>query len=152
MEHKASKILREGLKIIDPIMKANGFCWQAGPCGKASGGFFDSGQYVRGDRRLELHFRHSLGLVTYRMGALAISHADYMQVAAPKGHARYPGFSSDPIDAFRDLAFDLEQFGTDFLSGPGAVFQEAVDRSKETENLSGFKRLSKASGQSFAKN
>ena len=151
MGYKANEILREGLKILDPLMKANGFCWQAGPAGKGSGGHFDSGRYVKDDRQLELHFRHSLGLVTYHVGELALSHTDFMQMAAPTGHARYPGFSSDPLDAFRGLAFDLEQFGTDFLSGPATVFQAAVDRSKETENLSGFKRFAKDSVKSLSK-
>ncbi len=143
MESKATKILRKGRKILDPIMERNGFHWQPGLAGKGSGGYADSGQYVKGNRRLELHFRYSLGLVTYHIGQSSLSHEAYMRYTVGKNKARYPGFSSDPLDGFRHLAHDLQKHGNDFLKSSGRQFQKAVVKAGEGEQPSGFKKLSR---------
>jgi len=144
MENKTVLILEEGRKLIDPIMKANGFRWEAGPSGKSSGGYFASGQYVKeNNRRLELHLRHSLGLVTYHIAKLSLSHEDYMVHTAGKGKYQYPGFSSDPLDGFRHLARDLENYASDFLSGSGEEFKKAKQMAEEQSKLSGFKKISR---------
>ena len=131
-----------GCKILDPVMQRHGFVFNKGPSGKGSGGDFVSGHYVRGDRKLELHFRHSLGLVTYHMGSLSISHEAYMRALLGKeGGHKYPGFSEDPIDGFRGLRYDLEHYGSDFLYGSGEEFSRCVERARERERLPGFKRL-----------
>jgi len=72
MKNRAIEKLKEGRKFIDPIMEANGFHWEAGLAGKSSGGYSDSGQYVKGDRKLQLHFRHFLGLVTYYIAEVSL--------------------------------------------------------------------------------
>ncbi len=100
-------------------------------------------EYVRGDRRLELHFRHSLGLVAYHVGEEALTHEDYMRaVLGPRRENKYPGFSSDPLDAFRDLAHDLEHHALGFLSGPDEDFTRCVERLKESPRPTGFGALS----------
>ncbi len=90
-------------------------------------GVFASGDFVRGDRRLELHFRHSVGLVKYHMGSHSASHEAYMREVLG-GHAgnRYPGFSDDPLDGFHHLAHDLGNFASDFLIGDGAALVRAA--------------------------
>src|SRR5437868_689109 len=91
--------LLEGCKILDAVMKPHGFNFVGGLTGKGSGGYFASGEYVRGDRRLELHFRYSLGLVTYHIGELSLTHDEYMRALLGKdGGNKYPGFSDDPLD------------------------------------------------------
>ena len=142
MKNEAIAILKEGRTYIDPIMESNGFSWVSGFSGKSSGGFSDSGVYVKDDRRVELHFRWSLGLVTYHIGDIQISHEDYMLYVAGKGKASYPGFSKDPIDGFKHLAEDLQKYGHDFLSGSGAKLLEAIKNKNERSKLSGFQRLS----------
>jgi len=141
MENKAVTILEEGRKLIDPIMKANGFRWEVGPAGKSSGGHFASGQYLKENRRLELHLRHSLGLVTYHMAKLSLSHEDYMMHVATKGEFQYPGFSSDPLEGFKHLASDLENYASDFLTGSGEEFKKAKEKAEERIKLSGFKKI-----------
>jgi len=142
MENKAVTILEEGRKFIDPILKANGFNWEAGPAGKSSGGYFASGQYVKNNnRRLQLHLRHSLGLVTYHIAELSLSHEDYMVHVAGKGKYQYPGFSSDPLDGFKHLASDLENYASDFLSGSGEEFKNAKEMAEERSKLPGFKKI-----------
>jgi hypothetical protein len=43
-----------------------------------------------------------------------------------KRQARYPGYSIDPLDAFRDFRHDLELFGGPFLTG--AMTEEDMSR------------------------
>jgi hypothetical protein len=116
-----------GCNLLDPVIKPYGFHFVLGASGKGSGGHFASGCYVRDDRRLELHFRHSLGLVIYHLGDAAVSHQAYLQALTQGGGGNlYPGFSGDPLDGFRHLAHDLQRFAGDFLYGGGAILLEAA--------------------------
>jgi hypothetical protein len=64
------------------------------------------------------HFRHSLGMVTYHLDSLSMSHQEYMRSVIGRPNAsHYPGFSDDPMDAFRHLQLDLEEHYVDFLEG-----------------------------------
>jgi hypothetical protein len=131
-----------GCEILDPVMQRHGFIFKRGASGRGSGGTFVSGHYAREDRRLDLHIRYSLGLVTYRIGSLSISHESYMRALLGKvGGNRYPGFSDDLLDGFRALKFDLEHYSSDFLYGSGEEFGRCVEHTREQEKLSGFKRL-----------
>ncbi len=111
--------------------------------GDGSGGRFARTDYVRGDRRLELHFRYSLGLVTYYLGAVAISHEAYMRtVLGPRGNNQYPGFSEDPLDGFRHLRHDLQRYCDDFLSGSEEAAAAVAAAAVEQAQVRGFKALS----------
>jgi hypothetical protein len=79
------------------------------------------GAFVRGDRQLELSFRWSLGPVIYRIGTVSVNHETLMKSAGHYAEAEYPGFSTDPLDAFRHLASDLQRFGGDFMCSDGAT-------------------------------
>ena len=124
-----------------PLLEARGFAWVEGPSGDSSGGPFDSGSFVRSDRRLELHFRFGLGLVTYVLGDITLSHESYMRHTGHRAVAMYPGVSSDPLDGFRFLAHDLEAFGADFLEGSGQTLADARLAADKWERLSGFAKL-----------
>ena len=116
--------LRAGLEILDPVMRPHGFRCGVEETGHGSGGDFARGEYARGDRRLELHFRYSLGLVTYHVGDTSLGHEAYMRaLGVPPGAAQYPGFSDGPRDGFRHLAHDLRLYGAEFLSGDAAVLR-----------------------------
>jgi hypothetical protein len=138
MQADAAHLLKQGKRLVDPVMQAHGFAWEPMSAGRSSGGTFDSGRYVKGDRSLELHFRWSLGMVTYHIGKLSLSHEDYMRHVAPAGGSKYPGFSSDPMAAFRDLAEDLEKYCLDFLSGSGQVLQQAKGAADRHSKKPGF--------------
>jgi len=108
----------------------------------SSGGSCASGRYVKDDRRLEIHFRQSLGLVTYHLGKIAITHEQFMYaLLGPQGGNKYPNFSDDPLEAFRDLSWDLERYCLDFLTGPGEEFARCVQTAKEHANRTGFARM-----------
>jgi hypothetical protein len=117
------EVLEVGRGILEPKLIPHGFVWVAGAAGQSSGGIFACGEFVRGNRRLEIHFRHSLGLVKYHVGDAALDHASYMRaVLGATGGNQYPGFSSDPIDGFRHLAHDLRNFCQSFVSGSDEQF------------------------------
>ncbi len=116
-------MFQEGLAILGPLLESHGFRFQYGPSGPSSGGEFVSGAYERGNRSLEFHLRYSLGLVTYRIGSAELSHVEFMRLQPEvQGRNQYPGFSDDPLDGFRHLRSDLENYGSDFLSGSGRFF------------------------------
>lgn len=135
--------LRAGCAILNPIMTRHGFTFVEGLSGKGSGGNFASGQYVRDTRILELHFRYSLGLVTYHLAESTVSHLSYMrELLGNAGGNKYPGYSEEPLDGFRGLAFDLENFANDFLTGSGEVLVRASQ--KETEYIRAQNKLDAA--------
>jgi hypothetical protein len=108
--------LRKGSAILDSVLCEYGFEFKWGGSGQSSGGSFAFGAFVTGDRKLELHYRHSLGLVEYHFGKLSVDHESYMRVVlGPAGGNHYPGFSEKSEVQFDDLKFDLEHFATAFL-------------------------------------
>jgi hypothetical protein len=142
MKRTPTEILREGCAILDPVMNMYGFSFAAGGAGRSSGGPFASCAYVNADRKLEIHYRFSLGLVTYHFGELCIDHESYMRaLPADKRENRYPGFSDDPFAAFHDLAYDLQNFATAFLEGDSKQFARYATAAEEWKKFPGIARL-----------
>jgi hypothetical protein len=80
----AEEILREGSAILDPLLAAHGFVFHLLGSGSSSGGAFAFGEFRKDGRRLELHFRASLGMVAYHLAGCSMSHVDYIRsVLAP---------------------------------------------------------------------
>ena len=119
-------VLFQGVRILERVLVPKGFLFQFGDEGRGSGGEFAWGEFVRGDRRIELHFRHSLGLVRYHLGGQSASHESYMRGLGIWDQCRYPGFSNDPLSAFHGLAHDLS-LAQDFLSGSAAILQQVAN-------------------------
>ena len=86
--------------------------------------------------------RHALGEVRYRVDAATLLHEDFARAAVGRGQARYPGFSDDPLDGFRDLATDLVRFGSVFLAGTTAEFAALVTKAERSRPPRGFAALS----------
>jgi hypothetical protein len=136
------EILREGCGLLEPVMHRYGFSFEDGPAGPSSGGPYASGSYVNGDRKLEIHFRFSLGLVTYHFGQTSVDHESYMHaLVGTNGGNKYPDFSEDPLDAFKGLAYDLENFATAFMNGNFEEFSRCVIAAEERKKIPGFARL-----------
>jgi hypothetical protein len=129
-DHDPEKILIVGTKLLDPILEPRGFRFLLGGSGIGSGGRFASGKYSRENRSLELHFRCSLGLVTYHIQAASMDHETYMRMLGVRERSSYPDFPKDPLDSFRSLASDLELYCEDFLSGTGDQFLRLSTESK----------------------
>jgi hypothetical protein len=121
--------LETGLKTLDDLMRTHGFVYTPTAAGESSGGQYASGEFRRGARSLELHYRHSLGLVTYCVGGMVLSHEDYMwSVLGRRRASQYPGFSRESSDGFLHLLADLRNDSVDFLAGPDAEFAANVER------------------------
>jgi hypothetical protein len=132
MAASAKEILQAGTSILMDILEKHHFVCSQTQTGQSSGGAFATGLFIRGNRRLELHFRYSLGMVSYHLGDRSISHEAYMWSVIGKRHAsHYPGFSDDPLDGFHHLHTDLEKYGGDFLHGSDAAFSQHFDRVAE---------------------
>jgi hypothetical protein len=142
MRKQPRDILQEGKRILDPVLLRFGFSFKDERSGPSSGGPYASASYVNGDRKLEVHYRWSLGLVTYHFGEETIDHESYMHVLlGTNGGNKYPGFSDDPIDGFKGLAYDLENFATAFLKGNFEEFSRFAAAAREWKKVPGFARL-----------
>jgi hypothetical protein len=129
--YDAQTILKAGVELLNETMLSCGFVYTPTSAGRGSGGAFAAGEFRRDDRKLELHYRYSLGLVSYHVGSLMLSHEDYMwAVIGTRRHSHYPGFSTDPLDGFRNLLADLKEYGGDFLTGSDAVFASLAEQAE----------------------
>ena len=136
------EILQRGADILAPVLVPHDFHFSIIASGSSSGGPFAQGEFVRGGRKMELHFRYSLGLVTFHIDALTLAHEDYMRALLGRsGMSHYPGFSGDPLAAFEALRLDLIEHCTDFVSGTGEQFRQCLQRHKKYESLSGFQKM-----------
>ena len=142
MKKRPREMLLEGRHAIDPVLARHGFTFHQGSSGASSGGPSVNGWYVNGNRKLELHYRFSLGLVTYHFEKASLDHTSYMRVLlGDKGGNKYPGFSDHPLAAFESLAYDLEHFAAAFLEGNFDEFARVVAVAEEWNKISGFARL-----------
>jgi len=123
--------LIDGVQILEAVLLPRGFHFQFDGEGSGSGGDFARGAFVREDRRLEIHFRRSLGLVRYHIGEKSASHESYMRELGVWDQCRYPGFSNDPRNEFDELAHDLS-YAADFLVGSASTLRQAA--AKEAAN------------------
>jgi hypothetical protein len=124
----AKGLLERGVTSLAEVLGPAGFEFIETDDGTTNGGTFASGEFLRGDRRLELHVRSSLGLVRYHFGDEALSHDDLVRgvraLQAISEEGQYPGFSSDPMAGFVHLRHDIERFGAIFLRGGAKAFRE----------------------------
>jgi len=124
---KPETILLQGSELLKPLFLSRGFVFAQLEGGNSSGGGFASGEFRRADRSFEFHVRSNLGMVVYHLGTESISHHDYMlSVLGKPGLSSYPGFSTDPLDAFRNLHDDLRNHCDEFLDGTNEAFLRRV--------------------------
>jgi hypothetical protein len=130
--------LLDGVKILSTYLEPLGFKFQLKGTGKGSGGHFAYGQFINGgglfnkSKNIELHFRWSLGLVSYSVGDLTLSHEDYINLLDKHGQNKYPNFSDNPQDSFTCLLWDLKNLLSDFAENNAILFkQKAPDRIKQ---------------------
>lgn len=132
MHSNPEEILLQGSELLLPVFSAHGFVFEQLATGESSGGRFASAEFRRIDRRFELHLRYSLGMVTYHLGTESISHQGYMcSVLGKPNLSRYPGFSDEPLQAFRDLRDDLQVYCMDFLEGTNETFLRRIEDARQ---------------------
>jgi hypothetical protein len=122
-------MLQRGAELLASLLVPAGFTFEVLGSGKGSGGTFAFGQFHRGERRMEFHFRYTLGMVSYHLGSRSMSHEDYIHAVLGKRHAsKYPGFSNQSMDGFRDLLSDLKEHGSDFLAGTDECLLQRIEQ------------------------
>ena len=136
---RPKEALIKGAQILQQSLAPHGFQFQFREDGKGSGGAFAWGEFIRGERKIELHFRFTLGMVRYHVDDQSASHESYMRELNVWNQCRYPGFSEDAADGFRQLTHDLA-FADDFMCGDAAVLRnaaakEALKAEKQDEQI-----------------
>ena len=130
------------------MLRTHGFRFELRGEEVSSGGSFAWGEFVGIDRRLELHYRDNLGLVTYHFRGESASHQAYMKELGVWGRNRYPGYSTG-LGAFHDLAHDLE-FATDFLTGEATILRSAARKEAAATSRHGEERMASYVGDTDA--
>jgi hypothetical protein len=139
-------LLARGVAELTEVLGPAGFEFVETEEGQ-SGGSFASGEFRRGDRRLELQVRSSLGLVQYHFGDEPLSHQDLVRgvraLERISEEGQYPGFSDDPMAGFRHLRHDLDRFGGVFLRGGAKTFRALkkwIDKNPKKTGFAGLGR------------
>src|SRR5438128_1039597 len=145
MTDSPAEILQQGSTILDKVLQRHGFRREEIVSGKGSGGHFATTMYANGDRKLEIHFRFSLGLVTYHMGSVSVSHESFTTaVLGTKGGNKYRDFSDARADSFWRLAYDLEAFAQSFLARDTVEFSKYAGVAQKQSSSTGFARLAES--------
>ena len=118
------EMLQRGSKFLSASLDSAGFLASEIESGKGSGGPAAWRRFVNGNRDIEVHFRLSLGLVSYQWNDVALSHGELLRALGIKG--TYPGFSTDPMDGFKHLAADLSGPLAPFVHGDFEWWQHAI--------------------------
>jgi len=106
------EVLIEGSNILESVLLEKGFRFrfigESTPYSIVAGAASPVAlaEFVLDDRRLHLGFAYSLRAY-YSVGDQCAGHECYMRELGVWNRCRYPGYSDDPLDAFRCLAHDL---------------------------------------------
>jgi hypothetical protein len=139
------ELLVRGVAELAEVLGPAGFEFVETDEGAGSGGALASGEFRRGDRKLELQVRSSLSLVRYHFGDESLSNQDLVRgmraLERISEEGQYPGFSDDPMAGFRHLRHDLDRFGGVFLRGGAKAFRALkkwIDKHPKKSGLAGL--------------
>ncbi|MEL6431401.1 MAG: hypothetical protein AAFZ87_18810 [Planctomycetota bacterium] len=119
---------------LDPLLVPAGFRFVLEDEGTSSGGRFAQGAYVNGDWRLELHVRSVLGMVRLGRGDESVGIEPFLKAAGAGRDARFPWTDGASMQAFADLASDLERYCGDFIAMRAEAFDAIAVEAKTIEN------------------
>ena len=128
--------LESGVAILDPALLPHGFVFHFQDAGCGSGGNFAWGKYVREDRSLHLHHRWGLGIIQYNIADLSMDHAAYLKSLGVDNQSDLLSTRLESgLDRYYALRSDLENFCTDFVTGPATEWTAAarVDGERRSE-------------------
>lgn len=138
-------LLERGVAELAEVLGPAGFQFVGTEDGLDAAGSFARGEFLRDDRRLELHVRSSLSLVRYHFGQESLSHQDLVRgvraLERISEEGEYPGFSDDPMAGFHHVRNDLERFGDVFLHGGAKAFRALKKWIDKHPKKSGFAGL-----------
>jgi hypothetical protein len=146
-DNPSSKLLERGVAELAGTLGPAGFEFIQSDEGADARGPFATGEFLRGDRRLELHVRGSLTAALYHFGDESLPHEDLVRgvraLEAISAEPQYPGFSTDPMAGFRHLRHDIDLFGAIFLRGGKKAFRALkkwVDKHPKKSGFAGLGR------------
>jgi hypothetical protein len=128
MNHAPEEMLERGVAILAPTLAPHGFTYVSSHSGKGSGGAFASGTFTRGERRLSLHHRWGLGIVTFEIDRLTVPHEHYISFlgVADRSKLLWTPLASG-LDRYQALQFDIETLCDDFTTGDGSLLIAAAN-------------------------
>lgn len=125
------ELLEEGSRILEPTLEAYGFRFSGVLQDALEQRAAATGRFARRGRSLEFQVRFGVAIASYVARDRRLLHPDYMEGLGVTAAMRYPGLSSDPLDAFRRLRTDLVRFAAPFLTGRGLrAFEKLADSEK----------------------
>jgi|694.fasta_scaffold00672_1 hypothetical protein len=144
MDHPFSpeEQLRAGAAILGELFEPAGFTFALSTVGNSSGGRFAIGEFIRGNHRLELHYRFGLGIVIYHVGDCSLSHAELMRSQGFSKHAEFPTILDKSLRGFHAILSDLRKFGGPFLDADASQFAILAEWCAKNPKPTGFKALS----------
>ena len=123
-----AELLAEGARILEATMADHGFRFGGVSEEKVGHRVAARGRFSRRGRALDLEVRSGVAIAAYVARERLLLHPDYMAGLGATAAMRYPGLSSDPLDAFRRLRADLVRFVRPFLAGRGMrEFEKIAD-------------------------
>ncbi len=124
MDETPTQLLIKGANILSNYLKPLGFNFSLIEKGAGSGGPFAHGKFTCSDRELDFHFQHSLGLVSYKIDNLVLSHEAYIKLLGFYGKNKYPNFSKNHEKAFYALRYDLQNLLKDFTENDAEIVRQ----------------------------
>lgn len=111
------ELLKDGAEILEPTLAGYGFRFGGVREEKVGHRTAAAGRFARRGRAIDLEVRFGVTIASYAARERRVLHPDYMESLGATAAMRYPGLSSDPLDAFRRLRTDLVRFAGPFLMG-----------------------------------
>ncbi|MBX3421877.1 MAG: hypothetical protein KF752_10025 [Pirellulaceae bacterium] len=134
--------MRVGAAILGELLEPAGFRFVMLTVGNSSGGQYSIGEFVRGNHRLELHYRFGLGIVIYHIGDRSLSHTELMRSQGFSKQAAFPTILDKSLLGFHAVLSDLRNCGGPFLDAESLQFALLSEWCVKNPKPTGFKALS----------
>ena len=144
-EKQCEQRLLAGTKKLDPVLNSLGFVFRISGRGISSPGPYATGFYEKGNKKIGLIYRSisgsaGLGAVIYEDGQAGADHGTIMRYLGKKGFnkLRYDEnrLSSYSYlaggDVFDALAYDIQNFGVEFLTSSEDQFSTTLKEAHNT--------------------
>ena len=119
--------LARGVEILAPALEQHGFVYAPSHAGVGSGGHFASGNFTRNSRKLSLHHRWGLGIVTFGVEEFVSPHADYVSFLGVGDRSTLLWMPlASGLDRYHALRFDIETLFGDFTTGDASMLTAAA--------------------------
>jgi arsenate reductase len=120
--------LKSGASLLDDVFRPHAFKFGGVREQTTGNRSIAVGTFQRRGRAVELQVRSGVLVAVYLANGKRLPHPEYLERLGVASQMRFPGFSKDPLNAFRRLRADLLRFGKPFLTGKGLKEFEGESR------------------------